>query len=381
MEPTSTRTVVALCGVPITVLFVLILVALGSDNTKRSCAAGLGSDHRSGTNGETDMVIAGLSEAQLSLARNGVVIGKQRGMPEPVIVAELAAQATESSFRNLANSNVPESLGYSNDGVGSNYDSVGPHQIRVSVHGSVGLATLMDPIYQINWFYDKAEAIEGAESMAPADLAQAIERSEANAYAGQLALAARLYQEFADVDPGTAATTGTESSGCGSGGSGAPLTAAEASGFGRAVIEAAYRWMGTDYVWGGGDVNGPTGGGFDCSGLTLYAIYQASGGELRLAHYTQSQQDDPTARIVAVADRRPGDLIFFTAPGDRDSHHVGIYYGRDETGRDLLLHAPQTGEVVTLTPLSAWDGERWDVRRYGSSTSTGGTSGAPGARS
>ncbi|MFD4429817.1 C40 family peptidase [Nocardia sp. NPDC058497] len=379
MDSVPARTVFAFCGVPFIVLLILILVALGSDDTTRSCSTS--SSHRSGTSGETGVSVAGLSEAQLSLARNGVVIGKQRGMPESVVLAELAAQATESSFRNLANSNVPESLGYANDGVGSNYDSVGPHQIRVSIHGDVGLANLMDPVFQINWFYDKAEALADAEAMSPADLAQAIERSSPNAYAGQLDLAARLYEEFAGIDPGTAVVAAGVSGGCGNGGSGAPLAAADASGFGRAVIDAAYRWMGTDYVWGGGDADGPTMGGFDCSGLTLYAVYQASGGQIRLAHYTQAQQDDSRAQAVPFADRQPGDLIYFTAPGDTDSHHVGIYYGRDEQGRDLLLHAPQTGQTVTITPLSAWDGERMDVRRFGSPDSTGEDSGAPGARS
>ncbi|MGW5569864.1 C40 family peptidase [Nocardia thailandica] len=365
-------------GLPLVVLLILILVALGSE-TPTDCTTGTG--HSAGVNGETGVSVAGLSEAQLALARNGVVIGKQRGMPESVILAELAAQATESSFRNLASSNVPASLGYANDGVGSNYDSVGPHQIRVSVHSDLALADLMDPVFQINWFYDKAEAIAGAESMVPADLAQAIERSSPNAYASQLDLAARLYSEFSGIDPGTAVLAASRSGGCGSGGSGAPLTAAEASGFGRAVIEAAYRWLGTDYVWGGGDADGPTMGGFDCSGLTLYAVYQASGGQIRLAHYTQAQQDDSRAQVVPFADRQPGDLIYFTSPGDADSHHVGVYYGRDEQGRDLLLHAPQTGQTVTITPLSAWDGERMDVRRFGQTSATGDTSGAPGARS
>ncbi|WP_425577319.1 NlpC/P60 family protein [Nocardioides endophyticus] len=42
--------------------------------------------------------------------------------------------------------------------------------------------------------------------------------------------------------------------------------------------------MGKPYVWGGGNFEGPIGGGFDCSGLVLYAAYQASGGRIRLPH-------------------------------------------------------------------------------------------------
>ncbi|WP_327116494.1 C40 family peptidase [Nocardia sp. NBC_01730] len=354
-------------------LIALLLVVLGANPTL-SCATPL-SNSATGINGSTGQSVAGLSERQLQLARNGVAIGKQRGMPESVIIAELAAQAAESSFRNLANPAVPESLHYANDGLGHDYDSVGPHQIRFSIHGSVGIARLMDPVYQINWFYDRAAELgRDAERMSPAELAQAIERSAPNAYGAQLELARQLYVMFADIDPGSApAAPGEPALGCGPTGSGTPLPA-EASAFGRAVIEYAARWVGTPYVWGGGDTNGPTNGGFDCSGLTLYAIYHASGGRIRLPHYTQAQQDDPSAQVVPFADRAPGDLIFFTTPGDTASHHVGIYYGRvfygldDETGTEMLLHAPQTGQTVTLTALSAWKGERMDVRRYSNPT-------------
>ncbi|MGY1898403.1 C40 family peptidase [Nocardia gipuzkoensis] len=369
--PTKTVTATAL-GLPVALLL-LLLVLLGVDQTT-SCATPMWAGAAGGVSGPTGQTVAGLSESQLQLARNGVAIGKQRGMPENVIIAELAAQATESSFRNLANPAVPESLNYSNDGLGYDHDSVGPHQMRATVWGSVGIAKLMDPIYQINWFYDRATRLgAAAERMSPAELAQAIERSAPNAYAGQLELARRLYAMFADLDPGSMPRTpvGSPAAGCGTTGSGTPLPA-EAKGFGRAVIEHGARWIGTPYVWGGGDVNGPTGGGFDCSGLTLYAVYHASGGRIRLPHYTQAQQDHPSAQAVPFAQRAPGDLIFFTAPGDTDSHHVGIYYGRDAQGRDLLLHAPQTGQTVTLTPLSAWEGERMDVRRY--------TSPSPGDR-
>ncbi|MEU2032577.1 C40 family peptidase [Nocardia amamiensis] len=378
---TSSRAVTATAlGLPVALLL-LLLVIIGADPAL-SCASPLSTGAAAGVGGQTGISVAGLSERQLQLARNGVAIGKQRGMGESVIIAELAAQATESTFRNLANPAVPESLHYANDGLGYDHDSVGPHQMRASVWGSVGIAALMDPVYQINWFYDHAQQLgAAAERMSPAELAQAIERSAPNAYAGQLELARRLYVLFADIDVGSMPRTsaGSPTAGCGPSGSGTPLPA-EASAFGRAVIEHGSRWIGTPYVWGGGDTTGPTSGGFDCSGLTLYAVYHASGGRIRLPHYTQAQQDHPTAQPVPFADRAPGDLIFFTAPGDTDSHHVGIYYGRDTQGRDLLLHAPQTGQTVTLTPLNAWEGERMDVRRYNAPTTTPTPDTTPGGR-
>ncbi|MEU2258108.1 C40 family peptidase [Nocardia xishanensis] len=378
---TSSRAVIATAlGLP-AVLLLLLLMVVGADPSL-SCTTPLTSGGAAGVSGATGQAVAGLSERQLLLARNGVAIGKQRGIPEPVIIAELAAQATESSFRNLANPTVPESLNYANDGLGYDHDSVGPHQMRASIWGEVGIATLMDPVYQINWFYDQAERLGAAVgAMSPAELAQEIERSAPNAYSGQLELARRLYGMFADIDPASMprSPAGEPAAGCGPTGSGTSLPG-QASEFGRAVLEHAARWMGTPYVWGGGDVNGPTSGGFDCSGLTLYAIYNASGGRIRLPHYTQAQQDHPTAQVVPFAERAPGDLIFFTAKGASDSHHVGIYYGRDEQGRDLLLHAPQSGQTVTLTPLSAWDGEHIDVRRYSSPASFNPDTSLPGGR-
>ncbi|MBF6331814.1 C40 family peptidase [Nocardia transvalensis] len=306
-----------------------------------------------------------MSERQLQLARNGVAIGKQRAQPESVIIAELAAQATESTFRNLANPAVPESLRYSNDGLGYDHDSLGPHQMRASVWGAAGIGALMTPIYQINWFYDQASAVAGHERMSSAELAQTVEKSAPNAYAAQLDLARKLYAMFADIAPESMPPRrpGQPAGGCGPEGSGAPLVTQDGS-FGTAVVRAAQQWVGTDYVWGGGDQNGPTKGGFDCSGLTLFAIYQASGGTVRLPHYTQAQQDHPGAEVVPFDQRQPGDLVFFTQPGDRNSHHVGIYVGRDDHGTDLILHAPQTGQQVKTTPLSAWKGERIDIRRY-----------------
>ncbi|MFI6779204.1 C40 family peptidase [Nocardia sp. NPDC050412] len=360
----TSKTVIATAiSLPIA-LIILLLIVVGVDSA-RSCAAPL-ANSAAGVSGATGQSVAGLSERQLQLARNGVAIGKQRGMTQNIIIAELIAAATESTFRNLANPAVPESLTYSNDGLGYDHDSLGPHQMRASVWGSVGIATLMNPIYQINWFYDHAAQLgPAAAHMSPADLAQAIEQSAPNAYGAQLDLAQRLYAMFADIDTASMPSTqdGSSPAGCGPNGSGTPLPA-HANALGRAVIEAAMKWIGTPYVWGGGDTNGPTSGGFDCSGLTLYAIYQASGGRIRLPHYTQAQQDHPSAQPVPYAERAPGDLIFFTAPGDTDSHHVGIYYGRDAQGRDLLLHSPQSGQNVTLTALSAFDGERMAVRRY-----------------
>ena len=42
------------------------------------------------------------------------------------------------------------------------------------------------------------------------------------------------------------------------------------------------------------------------------------------------------------ANLQPGDLVFFGSP----IHHVGIY-----VGGGMMIHAPHTGDVVSIDPL------------------------------
>lgn len=143
----------------------------------------------------------------------------------------------------------------------------------------------------------------------------------------------------------------------------------------RKIIQAALRWLGTPYAWAGGTPDGPSAGsapdvgvtGFDCSGLTLYAVAQATNKKIILPHFTgdsgnPGQLYDPRGKEVSVAEKRPGDLIYFGSGGN--THHVGIYYG-NQNGQDMLLNAPQSGDVVRIQPLSGWSGEEWYVRRFG----------------
>jgi len=365
----STRALISLAVAVPLLLVAMMMAILGSDSTTGCAPAPV-----TGPTG-----LASLNANQAQIARNGVVIGRQRGEPVNVILAQEAAAEAESGFRNLSNPNVPASQGYTSDGEGDNLDSVGPHQIRAGIWAATlgGMAGLMNPVAQINWFYTEANKIPGAASMDPASLAQAVENSaHPERYSGSaLQLARQVYAAYAavSVTPGDA-TAGitTQPQGCGQGDNGQPVPA-PAGTFGAAVIAAASQWIGkADYAWGGGTVAGPSPGGpygtFDCSGLTMYAVYQASGGRIRLAHYTQSQQDDPRAVVVPYPDRAPGDLVFFTESGASDSHHVGIYVGKDSSGNDQILNAPDYGQKVKIEPLTDWKGERWDFRRFGTTT-------------
>ncbi len=127
-----------------------------------------------------------------------------------------------------------------------------------------------------------------------------------------------------------------------------------AAGSSSAIVRAAVKEIGVPYMWGGGNIHGPTGGGFDCSGLTSYAVYQGTGGRVTLPRTSQQQRHVGTA--VPRDEMQPGDLIIF----DKDGWgHVGIYAGG---GR--MVDAPRSGRSVEVINLSGyWENYAWDIRR------------------
>ncbi|WP_067903800.1 C40 family peptidase [Nocardia vaccinii] len=113
----------------------------------------------------------------------------------------------------------------------------------------------------------------------------------------------------------------------------------DASAGGRAV-GAANSWVGAPYQWGGGGANGPSGGGFDCSGLTQYAIAQATHGRVVLPRTTY-EQIYSGVRIPAH-DVRPGDLVFPASSfSSRGPEHVQL-----AAGNGMVIEAPHAGSTV-----------------------------------
>ena len=120
----------------------------------------------------------------------------------------------------------------------------------------------------------------------------------------------------------TAGTSGTTGTTAGS------SAAAGAVAFAKAQLGEPYVWAGT----------GPN--SWDCSGLTMKAWLSV--GE-RLPRTAQSQYDATTH--IAIADLRPGDLVFYgkTSSG---IYHVGMY-----VGNGTMIHAPRTGDVVKYSSI------------------------------
>ena len=128
------------------------------------------------------------------------------------------------------------------------------------------------------------------------------------------------------------------------GGSG-ELVVFPGSASGSQVVEAARQYIGTPYVWGGGNINGTTGGGFDCSGLTSYAIYTGSGNQITLPR--TSEQQWTVGVEIPIAQAQPGDLVFGSWSGSGPGH-VGVAIGDGQ-----VIHAPTTGDVVKQAPLQS----------------------------
>jgi cell wall-associated NlpC family hydrolase len=144
---------------------------------------------------------------------------------------------------------------------------------------------------------------------------------------------------------------------------------ADGAAFGARVVAAARTQLGVPYAWGGGSATGPTRGvargagtiGWDCSGLVIYAVAQASGGQTLLPHFADTQTRAGTP-VPDPAQLQPGDLISFTRRGETVAHHIGIYVGDGQ-----MIHAPETGSVVSVSSLSTayWKGQTWRAVRIG----------------
>jgi Cell wall-associated hydrolases (invasion-associated proteins) len=136
----------------------------------------------------------------------------------------------------------------------------------------------------------------------------------------------------------------------------APPGAAASGGQIGLAIDAAMKYLGRPYQWGG---NGQNGNSVDCSGL-LYAAFKAAGFNIqRYRAVDYGHMGTP----VDPNDARPGDIVYFNEPGDTD--HVGIYLGNGK-----YIQAPQTGDVVKISQLGSNSGAQ--IRRIFPDSTYGG---------
>jgi hypothetical protein len=97
------------------------------------------------------------------------------------------------------------------------------------------------------------------------------------------------------------------------------------------VVEAAKKYLGTPYVFGGDD----PAKGLDCSALVQRA-YRDLGVELPRNSWQQAKAGRP---VASLADAKPGDILAFNSPVD----HVAIYLGDNR-----MIAAPKPGDRVKI---------------------------------
>lgn len=167
----------------------------------------------------------------------------------------------------------------------------------------------------------------------------------------------------------TGGDPGASNIGCQDAPPGAAGTVAAASaGYETTAVTQVKKWLGQTYIYGGGGITGPTGGGFDCSGLTQNVVYAATGGKLTLPRTAATQHTTSTMATVAtysgrgpvdLSGIRPGDVIAFNVPTDPAPWgHVGIYIGGGQ-----VIHAPHPGTVVRVADLKRDWPMPWVARR------------------
>lgn len=138
---------------------------------------------------------------------------------------------------------------------------------------------------------------------------------------------------------------------------------------GRLIARRALAWVGWPYSFGGGNAAGPTYGfavdeasrndgrirGFDCSGLVLFALAPW----LRVEHFAATQYLQAGTVHPSLAELMPGDLVFWSSDGTVGGvGHVAVYIGGGK-----VVQAPQSGQLITVTPLDRVEAGRIGTTR------------------
>jgi cell wall-associated NlpC family hydrolase len=123
------------------------------------------------------------------------------------------------------------------------------------------------------------------------------------------------------------------------------------------IAERALHWLNWPYSFGAGGEYGPSYGhpvdndsrnddkvyGFDCSGLTMYALAPWR----HLTHSAAAQYSEVGSFHPAINSLQPGDLIFWSHDGTVEGiGHVAVYIGNGN-----VVQAPKSGDVIRITPI------------------------------
>jgi cell wall-associated NlpC family hydrolase len=138
----------------------------------------------------------------------------------------------------------------------------------------------------------------------------------------------------------------------------APSTGRWSDWAGESAVWRALQEIGLPYAWAGGGTSGPSRGvcakgdahldcykvGFDCSGLTMYGW----GPYLSMPHYAATQYSSGLVHPTP-SQLKPGDLVFWSTDKTvKGIHHVAMYVGDGN-----VIQAPNSGDIVRITPLGS----------------------------
>jgi len=112
---------------------------------------------------------------------------------------------------------------------------------------------------------------------------------------------------------------------------------------GEGVVDAAKKYIGVPYVWGGTDPNV----GMDCSAFTQRA-YKDMGIDIPRSSYAQANVG---TAVASIDDAKPGDLLIYG-----NGEHVVMYVGNGQ-----VIHAPSTGNKIRIQ--NVWTEGLTGIRR------------------
>ena len=282
-----------------------------------------------------------LTARQMDLAKGYVSVGMQLGVPRDGQIIAIMMALQESSLRMLANVNVPGSLSFPHDGVGSDHDSLGTAQQRPAA-GWGSVEELMDPIYNVRAFYGGPSGpnkgsprglldIPGWQSMTKGQAAQAVQVSAfPELYARWEPDASAIVDA---LDGGTAPAPCVDTP---------PVSAptapsADLSQIRKDILRFTQAGLGGSYVWGGTAFKA-----WDCSGFVQWIYRQAGINLPRVEQWRVGKRTD---------NPQPGDLVVQNAQGPDTWGHVGIYAG------DGMMYSALNPSVGTLLHPIAWNSD------------------------
>lgn len=328
--------------------------------------------------------------AQISVPNSGnnaqvvVAVGEKMHIPPQGIIVALATALQESGLKNYANDGtgqlrgdqqgIASSLQLPHDAVGRDHGSLGIMQQQYPWWGTI--QELMTPAIAARKFYEALLKVNNWQNLPVTVAAQTVQGSAfPDAYAAQEPKARALYATYRGAggatDPDDAAAAGLGANPP-PGQPVADAAAAEETGnictvlranvkaqeqqkqfdqynpvaqsseAGVRAVRAAQAQIGLPYVWGGGGFDGPTGGGFDCSGLTRYAVFQATGKKIGRTTFDQINEGVP---VNDLSQMLPGDLVLSNF-SERGPEHVQLYAGGGQ-----VVEAQTTGVPIKMSPF------------------------------